>query len=532
MNTKNSLSRNPGRKIASLIVSAILIFYGVLGINTKVQASTITNNILGLKNNSATTSRDVITLQKNYLSGTISSGNVVKKTVIEKSYNTMQASSEDAVEVYSVSDIQNVLTNAIINGDTSVKIVYNGDTALPGYPNVLVDITTDIQNTEGNDYEKQLLSQCSCGVSYIEGANQFTADYTLDYIETTSQSAQVKSKVDEILSQIITPDMTDVQKEKAINDYICKNVAYDTTLTIHSAYSALFGNGKTVCSGYALLAYRMLTEAGLEARIITGEGDGQAHAWNLVKINGNWYHLDVTWNDPIPDKPGRVMYTYFNLSDEEMKAENHEWDASNYPACSKVYSPQDTTVVHPTSVTISKTLDNLLVGGTDTLTATVAPSNASNKKVTWKSINTSIVNVDDSGNITAVWPGEADITVTSEDGNKTASCHVVVKADNTKNAGKFTDYQTVDKNKTWTLVFTADVGFDDQTKQGITVTDSNGNPVSVGIQTGKDSKTIIVTAPSEGYTPGKTYILNIGTKAHSAKGTALKNSYKLHFNIV
>lgn len=351
MDIKKSLLKNSKIKIASLIVSAILISYGLLGVNTIVQAKTFTNTEASIS--SAST--------KKYLSETISSGKVVTKTVIEKSYNSsIQESSEGVVRVYDINDIRNVLTNAIINGDTSLEISYYGDAELPGYPNILADIVTDIQNTEGNDYEKQLLNRLSCELSYMQGSNQFTASYTFGYIETTDQSSQVKSKVDEILSEIITPDMTDVQKEKAINDYICKNVAYDTTLTIHSAYSALFGNGKTVCSGYALLAYRMLTEAGLEARIITGEGDGQAHAWNLVKIDGNWYHLDVTWNDPIPDKPGRVMYTYFNLDDEQMKAENHVWTESNYPACDKVYIPTDNTVVHPISVLINKTVDTLM----------------------------------------------------------------------------------------------------------------------------------------------------------------------------
>ncbi|AKN32255.1 proteinase inhibitor I4 serpin [Clostridium carboxidivorans P7] len=98
-------------------------------------------------------------------------------------------------------------------------------------------------------------------------------------------------------------------------------------------------------------------------------------------------------------------------------------------------------------------------------------------------------------------------------------------------AANYTDYQTVDKNKTWTIVFNGNVGFDDVTKQAITVTDSNGNPVNVSIQSGTDSKTVIVTAPQEGYTSGESYILNIGTKVHSNKGKALKKEYKLHFNI-
>ena len=98
-------------------------------------------------------------------------------------------------------------------------------------------------------------------------------------------------------------------------------------------------------------------------------------------------------------------------------------------------------------------------------------------------------------------------------------------------AANFTDNRSVDANKTWTIKFTSNVGLDDLTKEGITVTSSTGAAISVGIQLGEDSKTVNVTAPEGGYTPGESYILNVGSKAHSNKGKALKNEYKLNFNI-
>lgn len=96
----------------------------------------------------------------------------------------------------------------------------------------------------------------------------------------------------------------------------------------------------------------------------------------------------------------------------------------------------------------------------------------------------------------------------------------------------FTDNQVVDFDKSWTIKFTGEVGFDDSTSQGITVTDIKGAVVpGVGINLGKDKKTIIVTAPKAGYTPGESYVLNIGTKVHSSKGKSLKNECKVHFSI-
>ena len=84
--------------------------------------------------------------------------------------------------------------------------------------------------------------------------------------------------------------------------------------------------------------------------------------------------------------------------------------------------------VNVTEVTLDKTKLTLTEGETETLTATVKPDNADNRKVTWSSDKTEIATVDGTGKVTAVKAGEAVITVTTEDGGKTATCKVTVKA--------------------------------------------------------------------------------------------------------
>ena len=84
--------------------------------------------------------------------------------------------------------------------------------------------------------------------------------------------------------------------------------------------------------------------------------------------------------------------------------------------------------VNVTEVTLDKTELTLTEGGTETLTATVKPDNADNRKVTWSSDKTEIATVDGAGKVTAVKAGEAVVTVTTEDGGKTATCKVTVKA--------------------------------------------------------------------------------------------------------
>lgn len=79
-----------------------------------------------------------------------------------------------------------------------------------------------------------------------------------------------------------------------------------------------------------------------------------------------------------------------------------------------------------TSVSLNKNNLPLDVGKSETLAATITPNNATNQNVTWESSNPSVATVDESGKVTAVAPGEATITVTTEDGSKTATCTVIV----------------------------------------------------------------------------------------------------------
>ena len=56
------------------------------------------------------------------------------------------------------------------------------------------------------------------------------------------------------------------------------------------------------------------------------------HGWNIVNIDGEYYHLDATWDDPILNKDNITKYEYLAISDEEM-SKTHTWDKSKYPPC-------------------------------------------------------------------------------------------------------------------------------------------------------------------------------------------------------
>lgn len=162
--------------------------------------------------------------------------------------------------------------------------------------------------------------------------------FNFEYYASYEQEQFIESETDSILAKIIHPDMNEHEKERAIHDYLVLNIAYDDSEQYGSAYDALTIN-KAVCHGYTLLAYKLFEKVGIKSLII--DSPDMKHTWNLVFIDSSWYHLDITWDDPIPDVEGRIRYDYYNLSDREimyLKNKKHYWNRRLYPEASSEYS--------------------------------------------------------------------------------------------------------------------------------------------------------------------------------------------------
>ena len=139
--------------------------------------------------------------------------------------------------------------------------------------------------------------------------------------------------------------------------------------------------------------------------------------------------------------------------------------------------------VNVTEVTLDKTELTMTEGETETLTATVKPDNADNRKVAWSSDKTEIATVDGAGRVTAVKAGEAVVTVTTEDGGKTATCRVTVKA-------KVVPVTGVDV-KPWSVT----IGANGTTKLTCTVAPSNATNRNVRWESDNPS---VATVDSDG----------------------------------
>lgn len=161
--------------------------------------------------------------------------------------------------------------------------------------------------------------------------------------EAMSEKAnQLFQAAEQIIANEIQQDMSDFEKEKAIHDYIVKNCAFEEQYShlersenedVYKAYGALV-NGSAVCNGYAEAMYLLMNACDVECKMVVGTADGSDHAWNMVYVGDNWYQVDVTWDDPTPDRKGYVQYDYFNLTDQAM-GQSHQWSKEDYPECTK-----------------------------------------------------------------------------------------------------------------------------------------------------------------------------------------------------
>ena len=129
---------------------------------------------------------------------------------------------------------------------------------------------------------------------------------TIEHTYTEDDIKILNTKVDEIIKNNIKDNMTIKDKIKTIHDYIINNTDYDTkktdnpkdtTYKSNTVYGVLI-QGYGICSGYSDAMKIFLDKF----NVVNYKINNDEHIWNLVQLNGKWYHLDLTWDDPISQK--------------------------------------------------------------------------------------------------------------------------------------------------------------------------------------------------------------------------------------
>lgn len=135
-----------------------------------------------------------------------------------------------------------------------------------------------------------------------DGGYYLTFYYLMTYYTDAAQEQELTQTINAFIDAKINDGMSDYEKFCVIYDWICDNVVYDyenledeSYKLKYTAYAAMIDK-TAVCQGYANLLYRMLLEVGIDNRIISGTGNGGDHGWNIVKLSGQYYDVDATWD--------------------------------------------------------------------------------------------------------------------------------------------------------------------------------------------------------------------------------------------
>lgn len=164
---------------------------------------------------------------------------------------------------------------------------------------------------------------------------------TVSYRYSEEECAEMQTEIDNAVGRImaqIPPKADTYEKLRTFHDWIVKNVSFEEGTYYSSTVYGALKDGKAQCEGYAFAFSYLCDIAGIPNIVVPGTNDeGSSHVWNKVCINGLWYNIDVTWDDPTIhyDNPDFIRHDYMLVSDSDIIGISHFPDESYYahPEC-------------------------------------------------------------------------------------------------------------------------------------------------------------------------------------------------------
>lgn len=285
---------------------------------------TINNDIFeGVEGTTSVSSNSNINAkQSRFLYNQLSS---TAKTIYDGMYNNKENLKTGTFKVEFGNYFHSLLSQE--NGDTELKKEYQSAIEALVYENpdiFYLDVTKMYINIEkitkitGTRYNV-----------FIDNGNEPT--YLSSGFYSKEDIENYENQIEQVKEQIISniANKNSYEKIKTIHNYLIDTIEYEDTITqnhIYDIYGALI-NKKSVCEGYAKTFQYLMNEIGIENTIVIGTGTNsrnqtESHAWNYVKLNGEWYAVDVTWDDPIITGGGKLnnkaRYKYFLKGSETM----------------------------------------------------------------------------------------------------------------------------------------------------------------------------------------------------------------------
>ena len=176
-----------------------------------------------------------------------------------------------------------------------------------------------------------------------EGSIEDVSFDFFDFANTPDKLQDTKAEFEKAADDILAgagSQQAMVERERAIHDYICKNTTYDESAPYNqSAYSVIVLH-RSVCAGYSRAFQYLMNKAGLTCYYVPGTtkdtsigGEDGAHAWNIVCLDGEYYNIDVLWDDSASETYGEDVYPFFNLTDSAFLDHARDELALALPKC-------------------------------------------------------------------------------------------------------------------------------------------------------------------------------------------------------
>lgn len=185
-------------------------------------------------------------------------------------------------------------------------------------------------------YDNPELFWIDASYRYGYTSDNRVTDLTIAFNTLAGNIEAAKASFDSAAQELIDQAQglsSDVEKEKFVHDAIVANVDYHLgSAQNQSAYSALVTK-RSVCAGYSRAFQYVMMKLGIPCYYCVGFA-GEDHAWNIIALDGDFYNVDLSWDDPIGSAPGEIHYEYYNITDEQIEYDHRRDDLSvNLPPC-------------------------------------------------------------------------------------------------------------------------------------------------------------------------------------------------------
>lgn len=272
------------------------------------------------------------TIFKTYFSKSVKDVELGEKNEYYRDYNFLFVQNTDNFKPSTKQDIMNIYYTIINAGKTSFSFYCPKE-----YKECIDDIKKIARDqtmlSDINNYVHPFNGFANIKTEY-DSVGKITIYITKTYTDT--EIAEINDKVDQIFPKIATS--TDVEENiKSIHDYIVKTTKYDSdrsdskikNFKSDTAYGPLF-EGYAICGGYTDLMELFLEKLHVKSYKISSK----EHIWNAIELYDKWYHLDLTWDDPVvSDGSDYLEHTYFMVDTDTLltnEITQHDFDSTHY----------------------------------------------------------------------------------------------------------------------------------------------------------------------------------------------------------